>query len=160
MVTQELAGAAVVVVVVVVVVVEHGLFVQTGSPELLQTQVLSQEPVKTVPGVQPPVPVVEPPVQELGQNPSEPSTWSPAAVTLVLHQGWDWSTEVHSVYTTPLYLKGKTHWAPDVAVQDDVDTVSAVHDEELVMSQSPQLLVTTVPSLDTAVAHQGTGESA
>ena len=47
-----------------------------------------------------------------------------------------------------------------MAVQDDVDTVSDEHDEELVMSQSPQLLVTTVPSLDTAVAHQGTGESA
>ena len=47
-----------------------------------------------------------------------------------------------------------------MAVQDDVDTVSDEHDDELVMSQSPQLLVTTVPSLDTAVAHQGTGESA
>jgi len=87
-VTHELLTGAGVVVVVVVVVVEHGLFVQTGSPELLQTQVLSQEPVKTVPGVHPPEPdPVEPPAQELGQNPSDPSTWSPDAETLVLHHG-------------------------------------------------------------------------
>ena len=85
----------------------------------------------------------------------------PAAVTLVLHQGWVWSTDVHSLYTTPLYLKGKMQVAPDVATQEEVEMVW-VEQEEVweEMSQSPQLLVITEPSEEVAVAHQGTGESA
>jgi len=99
-------------VVLVVELVLHGLLVQTGSPALEQTHVLSHVPVKVVPGVQ--LPVLPPellpaPAHVLGQNPSEPVTWSPDEVTLVEHHGWDWSMLVHSVYTTPLYLNGKTH---------------------------------------------------
>ena len=109
--TQLLDGATVVVVVVVVVdvvvvvvvVVDDPvqvLVVQTASPRELQTQVL-QSTVKEVPGVQ--GEEVEPPElppttgQEEGQNPSDPATCSPAAVMLVLHQAWLWSTVAHSV---------------------------------------------------------------
>jgi len=42
-------------VVLVVELVLHGLLVQTGSPALEQTHVLSHVPVKVVPGVQLPV---------------------------------------------------------------------------------------------------------
>lgn len=66
-------GAAVVVVVVVVVVVpEQMLLVQTGSPALLQTQVL-QSTLNTEPGVQLPDVLPPAPGHELGQNPKEPS---------------------------------------------------------------------------------------
>jgi len=88
-VTHPELGAAVDV--VVVVVVEQMLLLQTGSPALLQTQVL-QSMLNTDPGVQPPDPPDPPedpdaPGQVLGQNPRDPSICSPAAVTLVLHQG-------------------------------------------------------------------------
>jgi len=119
--TQLLDGATVVVVVVVVVdvvvvvvvvVVDDPvqvLVVQTASPRELQTQVL-QSTVKEVPGVQGelPDPPDPPPTtgQVAGQVPSLPGTCSPAAVTVVLHQGPGWSTVAHCEYTTPLYRKG------------------------------------------------------
>jgi len=111
-VVDEVVEVVVLVVELVVELVLHGLLVQTGSPALEQTQVLPHSPVKVVPGVHPPVLPPElllAPGHVLGQNPSEPVTWSPEAVTLVEHHGWDWSILVHCVYTTPLYLKGKTH---------------------------------------------------
>jgi len=150
-------------VVVVVVVPVQVLVVHTASPSELQTQVL-QSTVKEEPGVQgepEPEPEPEPPAtgQEEGQVPSEPEMCSPPAVTLVLHHGPDWSTVVHSVYTTPLYLKGNWQVAPVVVVQGVMVRVSEVQEEEAETSQSPQLLVMTLPSVLVAVAHQGTGLS-
>lgn len=88
MVTQLVLLLVEVVVVVVVVVVEavvvvvvevvelpvQGLFVHTGSPEELHTQVLPHSPATIVPGVQPPVDPEPPaPGQEEGQVALDPS---------------------------------------------------------------------------------------
>jgi len=151
----------VVVVVVVVVVPVQVLVVQTAWPRELQTQVL-QSTVKEEPGVQgeeePPDP---PPTtgQVEGQNPSDPAICSPPAVTLVLHQGPDWSTVAHSVYTTPWYRNGNWQELPEVVVQGVMVRLSEVQEEVEEIWQSPQLLVTTLPSVLVCVAHQGTGLS-
>ena len=46
-----------------------------------------------------------------------------------------------------------------VVVQGVMVRLSEVQEELEEMAQSPQLLVTTLPSVFFAVAHQGTGES-
>jgi len=90
----------------------------------------------------------------LGHSASLPVTWSPRLSVLVLHQAVALSSVVQLVYTTPLYLKGKTHW-PLAVVQGARLRLSL----EQAVSQSPQLLVMTLLAESTAVAHQGMGES-
>lgn len=58
-----------------------------------------------------------------------------------------------------MYLKGNWQAAPLVVVQGVMVRLSEVQEELEEMAQSPQLLVTTLPSVLVAVAHQGTGES-
>jgi len=48
---------------------------------------------------------------------------------------------------------------PESVVQGDRERDSVWQEEEEEVSQSPQLFVTTFPSLSVAVAHQGVGES-
>ena len=52
------------------------------------------------------------------------------------------------------------HWAPEVVVHGVSVSVSSEHEEAWPKLQSPQALVMTVPSVETDVAHQDTGESA
>jgi hypothetical protein len=64
----------------------------------------------------------------------------------------------------PWYLNGNTHGVegkgPLSVVQEDTVKDSDWQEDRAPMSQSPHLLVTTLPSVSVAVAHQGTGESA
>lgn len=85
--------------------------------------------------------------------------WVPASVVLVEHHENPLSTVVQEVYTTPLYLKGKTH-SPASVVHELVEMVSDWQEDRDPVSQSSHLLVTTTPELSIWVAHQGVGESA
>lgn len=99
-----------------------------------------------------------------GQKPYLSVTKLPPASTSVEHQAEDWSTVAHSVYTTPLYLKGNTQALPDsgpeLAVQEGTVMASSVQPEEVETEQSPQLFVMTLLLESTPVAHQALGESA
>jgi len=99
-----------------------------------------------------------------GQKPYLSVTKLPPASTSVEHQAEDWSTVPHSLYTTPLYLKGNTHALPDSGpeevVHEGTEMVSSVQPEVVETEQSPQLLVITLLLESTPVAHQALGESA
>jgi len=99
-----------------------------------------------------------------GQKPYLPVTKLPPASTSVEHQAEDWSTVAHSVYTTPLYLKGNTQALPDsgpeLVVHEGTVMASSVQPEEVETEQSPQLFVMTLLLESTPVAHQALGESA
>jgi len=58
----------------------------------------------------------------------------------------------------PRCLKGKTHAWPEREVQEGEVRDSAGQEESWEFSQSPQLLMMTVPLGSTLVAHQGVGE--
>lgn len=144
----------VVVVEVVAVVVEVVTVVVVVPDELLAVVVV----VVVVVVVDPALGQVE------GQKPYLSVTKLPPASTSVEHQAEDWSTVAHSVYTTPLYLKGKTQALPDsgpeAVVQEGTVMASSVQPEVADTEQSPQLLVMTLLLESTPVAHQALGESA
>jgi len=147
----EVVVEAVVVEVVTVVVVEVVTVVVVVPDELLVVVVVV-------------VVVVEELGQVEGQKPYLSVTKLPPASTSVEHQAEDWSTVAHSLYTTPLYLKGNTHALPDSGPEEVVHEgtvmVSSVQPEVVETEQSPQLLVITLLLESTPVAHQALGESA
>jgi len=147
----EVVVEAVVVEVVTVVVVEVVTVVVVVPDELLAVVVV--------------VVVVDPALGQVeGQKPYLSVTKLPPASTSVEHQAEDWSTVAHSLYTTPLYLKGNTQALPDSGpeevVHEGTEMVSSVQPEVLETEQSPQLLVITLLLESTPVAHQALGESA
>jgi len=98
-----------------------------------------------------------------GQKPYLSVTKLPPASTSVEHQAALWSTVAHSLYTTPLYLNGKTQAlpvsGPEAVVQEGTVMASSVQPEVVETEQSPQLLVITLLLESTPVAHQALGES-
>jgi len=148
----EVVVVEVVVVVVVTVVVEVVTVVVVEADELLVVVVVVVVVVDEALG------------QVEGQKPYLLATKLPPASTSVEHQAEDWSTVAHSLYTTPLYLKGNTQALPDsgpeLVVQEGTVMASSVHPEVAETEQSPQLLVITLLLESTPVAHQALGESA
>jgi len=98
-----------------------------------------------------------------GQKPYLSVTKLPPASTSVEHQAALWSTVAHSLYTTPLYLNGKTQAlpvsGPEAVVQEGTVMASSVQPEVVETEQSPQLFVITLLLESTPVAHQALGES-
>lgn len=149
----EVVVEAVVVEVVTVVVVEVVTVVVVVPDELLAVVVVVV------------VVVVELALGQVeGQNPYLSVTKLPPVSTSVEHQAEDWSTVAHSLYTTPLYLKGNTQALPDSGpeevVHEGTEMASSVQPEVVETEQSPQLLVITLLLESTPVAHQALGESA
>jgi len=148
----EVVVEAVVVEVVTVVVVEVVTVVVVVPDELLVVVVVVVVVVDEALG------------QVEGQKPYLSVTKLPPASTSVEHQAEDWSTVAHSLYTTPLYLKGNTQALPDSGpeevVHEGTEMVSSVQPEVVETEQSPQLLVITLLLESTPVAHQALGESA
>jgi len=131
----EVVVEAVVVEVVTVVVVEVVTVVVVVPDELLAVVVV----VVVV------VVVDEELGQVEGQKPYLSVTKLPPASTSVEHQAEDWSTVAHSLYTTPLYLKGNTQALPDSGpeevVHEGTEMVSSVQPEVVETEQSPQLQI-------------------
>jgi hypothetical protein len=149
-----------VVVVVEVVVVE---VVEAVVVEVL-TVVVEEVVVEEVVVVEVVVVVVELAEGQVeGQKPYLSVTKLPPASTSVEHQAALWSTVAHSLYTTPLYLNGKTQAlsvsGPEAVVQEGTVMASSVQPEVVETEQSPQLLVITLLLESTPVAHQALGES-
>jgi len=160
-VTQEDEELEVVVVVVTVVVVE----VETVVVEVVTVVVVVPDELLVVVVVVVVVVDDDPALGQVeGQKPYLSVTKLPPASTSVEHQAEDWSTVAHSVYTTPLYLKGNTQALPDsgpeLVVHEGTVMASSVQPEEVETEQSPQLLVMTLLLESTPVAHQALGESA
>merc|ERR1719186_1317767 len=77
----------------------------------------------------------------LGQSPQDPSTIFPLESTSVAHHGvMNPPAVVHSLYVTPLALKGNTHVAPALAPEDVVQAPAA--------SSSPPRPATTSKRVD------------
>jgi hypothetical protein len=149
-----------VVVVVEVVVVE---VVEAVVVEVL-TVVVEEVVVEEVVVVEVVVVVVELAEGQVeGQKPYLSVTKLPPASTSVEHQAALWSTVAHSLYTTPLYLNGKTQAlpvsGPEAVVQEGTVMASSVQPEVVETEQSPQLFVITLLLESTPVAHQALGES-
>jgi len=130
----EVVVEAVVVEVVTVVVVEVVTVVVVVPDELLVVVVVVV------------VVVVELALGQVeGQKPYLSVTKLPPASTSVEHQAEDWSTVAHSLYTTPLYLKGNTQALPDSGpeevVHEGTEMVSSVQPEVVETEQSPQLQI-------------------
>lgn len=154
----QLPEEAVVVVEVVVVEVVEAVVVE------VLTVVVEEVVVEDVVVVEVVVVVVELAEGQVeGQKPYLSVTKLPPASTSVEHQAALWSTVAHSLYTTPLYLNGKTQAlpvsGPEAVVQEGTVMASSVQPEVVETEQSPQLLVITLLLESTPVAHQALGES-
>jgi len=151
---EELEVVVEVVVVEVVTVVVEVVTVVVVVPDELLVVVVVVVVVDEVPALG----------QLEGQKPYLSVTKLPPASTSVEHQAEDWSTVAHSLYTTPLYLKGNTQAladsGPEEVVHEGTEMVSSVQPEVEETVQSPQLLVITLLLESTPVAHQALGESA